>query len=357
MIITTCRGRPLDHPHPQLFTIPSIPPNNESYEVKGIKAENILRDMVEVGPAVRMRGVSRTFGEIQAVKGLSMEVPWGSVFGFLGPNGAGKTTTMRLLLGLLVPTAGSIQVMGLDPQRDGDAIRRSAGVLLDPVGLYDFLSVEDNLEFYGRVWKISRNERRKRSDDLLSRFGLADRRRDRVGTLSRGMKQKLGLARSLFHSPSLLFFDEPTTGLDPEAVTEVRALILEWARDRRATVFFTTHNLDEAQRMCDLIGVIRGGSLAAFGSPGLLRARGGAKYLRVIGSGFGVELAESLRGSHGITSVAVEPNEVKIHGGASMSTATIVRAIVEHGGEVEGVHEEGDRSLEEVYLDAMKAPR
>jgi ABC-2 type transport system ATP-binding protein len=305
-------------------------------------------------PAIRMIDVSHTFGEVRALDGLSMEIPTGSVFGFLGPNGAGKTTTIRLLLGLLKPSSGSIQVFGNDPNSEGDKVRRAAGVLLDPVGLYAMLSVEDNLEFHGRIWKLSSSERRARIDELLVRFDLAGRRKDQAGKLSRGMKQKLAIARALLHNPSLLLLDEPTAGLDPEAVADLRTSILEWAREKGATVFLTTHNLGEAQRVCDRVGVIRKGRMIAFGTPSELSAGGGGKRLRFAGSAFDEGLVAKLQGNHGIENVELGADFLVTEGGEAMVAAPIVRAIVTMGGEINEIEEETSKSLEDVYLDAVR---
>ena len=167
--------------------------------------------------AIQTRDLTRAFGEVRAVDGISFEVPAGSVFGFLGPNGSGKTTTIRLLLGLLKPTSGSASVLGFDTQTQADEIRLNCGALLEHTGLYERMSAEDNLEFYGRVWRIPATERKERIKNLLESLELWDRRKDNVVQWSRGMKQKLAVARVLLHRPKLIFLDEPTAGLDPVA--------------------------------------------------------------------------------------------------------------------------------------------
>ncbi len=306
-------------------------------------------------PAIRMVDVTRDFGEIRAVDGLSMEVPRGSIFGFLGPNGAGKTTTIRLLLGLLEPTAGSVQVFGHDAQTEGDKVRRTAGALFHMAGLYDHLTLKENLEFHGRIWRLPAEERSRRTMELLTAFGLYERRESSAGTLSRGMKQKLAIARALLHRPSLLLLDEPTAGLDPEAAAGLRAMVAEWARDQGVTVLLTTHNLDEAQRVCDRVGVIRKGRLIVCGAPSTLSLNGSIKRLHITGSEFGDDLLAELRGLPGVRSIAPAARSLVIEGDQFMKTGTIIRAIVALGGDIEGVDEETRRSLEDVYLEAMRS--
>ena len=172
--------------------------------------------------AIRIENVTRDFGQVRAVDGLSLEVPPGIVFGFLGPNGSGKTTTINLLLGLLEPTAGQIEVLGFNTRTQAEEIRSRTGALLEHSGLYEQMSAEDNLEFYGRVWQIPAPERRARIEELLTGMGVWERRKERVVTWSRGMKQKLAMARALIHQPPLVFLDEPTAGLDVLAATALR---------------------------------------------------------------------------------------------------------------------------------------
>ena len=172
--------------------------------------------------AIRATQLTRDFAGVRAVDALTLEVPPGIIFGFLGANGAGKTTTINLLLGLLEPTAGQAQVLGFDTRTQGNAIRERSGALLEFSGLYERLTAEDNLDFYGRVWRLSSAERQARIRELLTHVELYDRRKERVGAWSRGMKQKLAIARVLLHRPALIFLDEPTAGLDPVASAALR---------------------------------------------------------------------------------------------------------------------------------------
>jgi ABC-2 type transport system ATP-binding protein len=298
-------------------------------------------------------GLTRRFETVTAVDGLDLEVQAGTVFGFLGPNGAGKTTTIRLLLGLLEPTAGSASVLGHDVVRDGDAVRLGCGVLLEHAGLYERLSAAENLEYFGRLWHIPRDERERRIVELLEHFGLADRRTELVGTWSRGMKQKVALARALLHRPRVIFLDEPTAGLDPVAAAGLRTDLLDLARRESVTVFITTHNLDEAARTCGRVGVIRAGRLIAEGPPDSLGS-GNAHTVTIAGSGFEAAL-DSLRVRPDVASVTADNGELRVELTADAPVAPIVRLLVERGVDVEGVHKDTG-SLEEAFLALLEEP-
>src|SRR5579883_2211896 len=211
------------------------------------------------GAVIETDGLTRDFASVRAVDGLTLSVPAGIIFGFLGPNGSGKTTTIRLLTGILEPTAGRATVLGFDSVRQADAIRARTGSLLEHTGLYERLSAEDNLEFYGRVFRLSPAERQQRIKELLAPMGLWERRTERAGDWSRGMKQKLAIARALLHRPELVFLDEPTAGLDPAAAVALQEELAGLTQREGVTIFLTTHNLAEAERLCALVGVIQQG--------------------------------------------------------------------------------------------------
>jgi ABC-2 type transport system ATP-binding protein len=227
-------------------------------------------------PAIRTTGLGRSFGSVQALDDVSLEIPRGAVFGLLGPNGAGKTTMIRILLGLIDPTSGRAEVLGYDTRSSGAAIRQQTGALLEHCGLYERLSAEDNLELYGRIWRMPRDARRARVRELLDGLRLWERRREPVATWSRGMKQRLAIARALFNRPALVFLDEPTAGLDPIAAKTLREDLARLAASENVTVFVTTHNLAEAARLCTLVGVIRSGHLVAVGSPAEVSSSAGS---------------------------------------------------------------------------------
>jgi ABC-2 type transport system ATP-binding protein len=285
-----------------------------------------------------------------------MEVPPGKVFGFLGPNGSGKTTTIRLLLGLLRPTAGHAEVLGHDIRTSGEAIRRSTGTLLEHSGLYERLTAERNLELHARIWRLSPSECRRRIREVLGHLGLYDRRQEFVGTWSRGMKQKLGVARAILHRPALLILDEPTAGLDPEASVSLREDIRRLAAHGGTTIFLTTHNLAEAEKVCDVVGLIRNGKLVALGAPDSLCVLGRPPVLQFTGRGFTEKDLERLRARTDVAGACIGDRSMIVELREDADRAGIVRTVVEGGGEVEEVRQE-DRSLEDVYLEIMGSER
>lgn len=216
---------------------------------------------------ITTEGLTRAFGDKIAVKGLDLSVRQGEVFGFLGPNGAGKTTTVRLLNGVLRASEGDARVLGLDVATQASEIRAQTGVLTETLSLYEPLTARENLLFSGDLYGVSEDKLPGRANALLQEFGLGERADDRVGTYSRGMKQRLAVARALLHEPTLLFLDEPTSGLDPGAARMVTRVIEELSHREGRTIFLCTHNLAEAQRLCDRVGVIDRGVLQAVGAP------------------------------------------------------------------------------------------
>ena len=215
---------------------------------------------------IKINNLSYKYGEFLALNSISYTIQSGEVVGLLGPNGAGKTTTVRLINGLLKPASGQIEIFGLDPSQDGEKIRRKTGVLTETPALYERLSAVQNLNFFGTMASMTSEQIESRSDELLSFFNLKDRADDLVGTYSKGMKQRLALARAILHSPEVLFLDEPTSGLDPEAALRVHQLIQNISKSRQQTVMICTHNLYEAQALCDRIIILEKGSLLANGA-------------------------------------------------------------------------------------------
>ena len=216
---------------------------------------------------ISINQLTRHFKETIAVDNLSLEVHAGEIFGFLGHNGAGKTTTVRLLNGVIEPTSGSMRVLGLDPQVDGPALRLHTGVLTETPSLDDRLTAWEILSIYADLYGVPRKSVKPRIQELLDEFDLADRAREKVGGYSKGMKQRLALARALLHKPELLFLDEATSGLDPVSAHHVNELIERMARREGCTVFMATHNLVEAQRLCDRVAILEHGRLVALGTP------------------------------------------------------------------------------------------
>lgn len=299
--------------------------------------------------AIRTERLSRDFSALRALDDLSIEVPTGSVFGFLGPNGAGKTTTIRLLLGLLEPTQGRAEVLGLDTQTQADSIRLQCGALLEHNGLYERLSAEDNLHFYSKVWQIPSPDRETRIQELLIHLDLWERRKEPVVNWSRGMKQKLAMARALLHRPALLFLDEPTAGLDPAAAARLRDDLADLVEQEGVTVFLNTHNLAEAERLCHQIGIIRQGKLLADGSPSELRSQVSSPQLTIIGKGFSPQVIQQLLDRAEVLSADLQDQDLTIQLTDGVETAALVSLLVGSGAQVEEVMKT-QSSLEDVFL-------
>jgi ABC-2 type transport system ATP-binding protein len=244
--------------------------------------------------AIEAQGLVKTFDGRRALDGLDLAVPVGSVFGFLGPNGAGKTTTVRCLLGLLRPTSGRLAVLGRDPATEGDAVRASIGPLLDADGLYDRLSARENLEYHARLRHLRPAERPARIEEMLRSVDLWDRRREPVMGWSRGMRQKLAVARALLHRPPLLLLDEPFTGLDPAAAVDLRERIVRLAREQAVTVLLTTHDLAHVEKACTDVAVVRAGRVVASGTPAGLTDGAGLPEVLVTGDGLTSAVLEKL---------------------------------------------------------------
>lgn len=226
--------------------------------------------------------LARYFDGTKAVDGLTFEVSEGEVFGFLGHNGAGKTTTVRLLNGVLTPTAGRARVLGLDPMAEGPALRARTGVLTETPSLEDRLTGRDNLRIYGDLYGVPQSSLEGRVEAMLARFDLLEKADELAGGYSKGMRQRLALARAFLHDPELIFLDEPTTGLDPIAAHGVREMIQHAAGAGGHTVFLCTHNLAEAQHLCTRVAVLEHGKLIALGAPAELAEQfGGASKVEI----------------------------------------------------------------------------
>lgn len=218
-------------------------------------------------PIIITEHLTRRFEDNIAVNDLNLEVRSGEVFGFLGHNGAGKTTTVRLLNGVLEAHAGKTRVLGLDPINDGPALRARSGVLTESISLDNRLTARDNLLIYADLFSVPRGNVQSRAVELLEFFELSEHADERVSGYSTGMRQRLALARTLLHEPEILFLDEPTSGLDPLAAHKVNEMIANLSREKGRTVFLCTHNLVEAQKLCDRVAVMEHGKLVALGTP------------------------------------------------------------------------------------------
>ena len=254
-------------------------------------------------------------------------------------------------------------MLGFDTRKQAQQIRQRTGALLEYPGLYERLSAEDNLEFYGRVWRIPTAQRLKRIKELLSNLGLWQRRHESVGSWSRGMKQKLAVARAMLHSPPLIFLDEPTAGLDPVAAAALRDQLQEMVAREQVTVFLTTHNLAEAEKLCQQVGVIRQGKLLAVGDPDELRVLAGGPRVEIVGRGFTNSLLDWLRSQPPVSSVQLQGDALEKLTGQPVrliiilrkqtSVAPLVSRLVHAGVQIQEVRK-GSASLEEVFLNLMQ---
>lgn len=299
--------------------------------------------------AIQTNLLTRSFGDLKAVDRLTLEIPRGIVFGFLGPNGSGKTTTIRLLLGLLDADQGSAQVLGFDTKKQPDEVRVRCGALLEHNGLYERLSAVDNLDYYGRIWRMPKADRAKRIRELLEPLDLDKRRDEPIGRWSRGMKQKLAVARALMHHPELVFLDEPTAGLDPVASAALRDDLASLAAQEGVTIFLTTHNLVEAEKLCAQVGVIHHGQLLAVGSPADLRSRTSAPRLYIVGQGITPQIVERLRDNALVGKVQQHNGELIVDLTDLTRSHEIVAQLAGAGVQIDEVRKE-KADLEEVFL-------
>lgn len=303
-------------------------------------------------PVIVAQGLTRRFGELVAVDGLDLQVNPGEVFGFLGHNGAGKTTTIRLLNGILRSSDGSARVLGLNPARDGASLRRRTGVLTETPSLDGRLTARETLRTHAEVYGVPRPEINSRVDSILEDFELGDRADQKTASYSSGMKQRLALARALFHQPEVLFLDEPTAGLDPIAARRVHDLIGKLADVEKRTAIICTHNLVEAQRLCNRVAVLEKGRLLAIGTPAeLARGLGGslsleievapqytAQALALLGASSGI--VDSPTPQNGMITLAITSRDV-IPG--------LIAVLVEGGVPVYRITPQ-DPSLEDIYF-------
>jgi ABC-2 type transport system ATP-binding protein len=299
---------------------------------------------------IQTENLTKKFGDILAVDQLTLDIPEGQVFGFLGPNGAGKTTTVRMLTSLIGPSEGAANVNGFKVGEEDQDIRRSVGVLTETPGLYDNLSAQRNLEIYASLYEVP--DPPGQVEKYLRMLGLWERRHDEAGTFSKGMRQKLAIARALLHEPRTIFLDEPTAGLDPEAARLVRDFIIDIKREGR-TIFMCTHNLDEADRLCDRIAVFKT-HLLVLDTPKRLRSQlFGRKvvfHLLRADDSFAKQVQELpfVNEANVIDNkLLVTLDDPEIH------NPDVIRVLVGAGADIQFVGELR-RSLEDVYLQLIK---
>jgi ABC-2 type transport system ATP-binding protein len=297
--------------------------------------------------------LSRKFGNLTAVDNLTLHVDEGEVFGFLGPNGAGKTTTIRMLCCLISKTSGSARIGGYEigNKEDSLKIRKIIGLVPDNVGLSEHLTAYDNLDFFGKIYDCTDAQRKESIQRFLEMLGLWDKRNVLAGTFSKGMKQKLAIARALIHEPQILFLDEPTANLDPESAKTVREFILELKKQKK-TIFLNTHNLDEAQRICDKIGILNT-TLRATGTPQELEQSVSGKKT-VIGLEQVNDAVLNALKKLSLKNLTTDGNNITFDvEDPDKENSPVVEAIVQAGGHVRTINVAGS-TLEDTYLKLVR---
>jgi len=301
-------------------------------------------------PAVQTTGLSRTYGTITALSNLDLTVNQGDLFGFIGSNGAGKTTTLRILATFLAPSAGQAVVLGHDVVRDADAVRHVIGYMPDFFGVYKDMEVTEYLDFFGACYKIPTAQREKTVNDVLELVGLSEKKGALIGALSRGMQQRLGLARVLIHDPKLLLLDEPASGLDPRARIEMMAILQELQRMGK-TIIISSHILSELQTLCNRVAIIEKGKLIYAGPVQGVRdqmATGRVVWVRV--SSDQSQAIEILKGRTEVTDATAEDGAVKVTLASHDTDHSIVADALVRGGARLVELREDELGLEEVFL-------
>ncbi|HTY47753.1 MAG TPA: ABC transporter ATP-binding protein [Methanomassiliicoccales archaeon] len=303
---------------------------------------------------IEARELTRVFDGLTAVDHISLSIRDGEAFAFLGPNGAGKTTTVRMLCCLITPTSGSASIGGLNIGEPTERvrIRQSIGLLPENPGLYESLDAFKNIEFFAKLYDVPASEREKRINDLLKTLDLYDRRREAVGKYSKGMKQKVAIARALVHDPAYLFLDEPTAALDPESAKTVREFLID-LKKKGTTLFLNTHNLDEAQRVADRIGVIRS-KLLAVGAPDELSSRFFGRTTRITLKEIRPEFLTEVRKLSSVLDAKQEDNSLLVSlVDPGSSNPAIVSLLSSMNARIVGV-EQVRHGLEDIYLKLME---
>ncbi len=299
---------------------------------------------------IHTENLTKSFGDHLAVDRLTLDIGEGEVFGFLGPNGAGKTTTIRMLTSLIAPTSGTARVLGYEVGRDDDQIRRRVGILTETPGMYDRLSARRNLSIFARLYEVA--DVPGQVEKYLRLLGLWERRDDAVGEFSKGMRQKLAIARALLHEPQVLFLDEPTAALDPEASRLVHDFVTELKGQGR-TIFLCTHNLDEADRLCDRVAVFKT-HLRVVDTPGKLRRQVYGRQVVFHLRGAAEAFLPVVGGQPFVTEATAEAGKLVLTlDDPEAHNPDLVRALVAAGADIQFVGELR-YSLEDVYLQLMK---
>lgn len=310
--------------------------------------------------SISTSNLSKFYGNFKAVNSLTMDVSPGDIFGFLGPNGAGKTTTIRLLCGLLSPTYGLAKVAGLDIVKDSLKIRSIVGLLPESSGFYNWMNAEEYLQYFATLYKIDTQIAKKRATVLLEKVGLANKSFAPISYYSRGMKQRLGLARTLINEPKILFLDEPTLGLDPQGQQDIQKTLLELNRDKEVTIFLSSHALSEVHSLCNRFAIVNRGRLVAQGSMEELRNLAG------ISSGLIVTILNSPDVQKQLSSLPYQ-TQIKPVGNNNLIDVIVSNGVPNSANEVIGIFEKAGLqiyeirrtglSLEDVYFKLVSSKR
>ncbi len=299
---------------------------------------------------IRLEHVDKQLGRREILKDVSLEVKQGDIFGYLGPNGAGKTTTIRIILGLFTPTSGKVSVLGQSP--DHDVVRKKIGFVLEADGLYENMSAYDNLVYFARLYNITRPS--EKVNQVMGLVELSDRAKDKVGTFSKGMRQRLALARAVLHDPQVLVLDEPTAGVDPTGQIEIRQIMLDMVGKQSKTILLSSHNLDEVHRICNRIALIDKGQIKLSGEVEKLQHE--MSHGEVV-----IETAEPLSASvttelknlPGLNILGQKDKILTLSAGNGLDVSAIVSLLASRGARIEQVQKK-EASLEEIYTTIVK---
>ncbi len=306
-------------------------------------------DVSPTVPAVQTTELTRMYGSMVALSNLNLTVNRGDLFGFIGSNGAGKTTTLRILATFLAPSSGKAEVLGHDVVKDADAVRHTIGYMPDFFGVYKDMEVTEYLDFFGACYKIPSAQREKTVNDVLELVGLTEKRGALIGALSRGMQQRLGLARVLIHDPQLLLLDEPASGLDPRARIEMMAILQELQRLGK-TIIISSHILSELQTLCNRVAIIEKGKLIYSGPvQGVRDQMSNGQVYWVTVSGDSAKALELLKGRKEVQEVVPSDGQLKVTFANDVDPGFLAEALVHGGVKIKGLWED-ELGLEEVFL-------
>jgi ABC-2 type transport system ATP-binding protein len=312
-----------------------------------------MEERTNQGWAVEIEQLVKKFGSFTAVDHISLKVKRGEIFGFLGPNGAGKSTTIRMLCGILTPTSGNGKVGGFDIYRESEKIKQTIGYMSQKFSLYEDLRVEENLDFYSGIYRLSKEIKGSRKEWALQMAGLKDRRSSLTGTLAGGWKQRLALGCAILHEPSILFLDEPTSGVDPLSRRRFWDLIYEMA-GKGVTVFVTTHYMDEAE-YCDRLALINQGRIVALGTPAELKTRYMPEAVWELETDHLIDSLQALKESQRFSEVAVFGNALHVVAKKGEDLSSFIPSILAGEGIPPKRLEQIEPSLEDVFVSLIEA--